>query len=199
MAVRTITADEFTVIVDSRERLPYKYPGMVNAALPTGDYSVAGFEGRIALERKSFDDLVGCVTRDRDRFEKQVQRLGAMEYGALIIEEDSAGIMQGHELSQVDPAAVLGTLLSWSVKWGVPVWLCSGRDHARAITYRLLQHFVRAAAREIPEEEDGRGEVRCWRCHRVLHDPVSRMRGIGPICYEVAISEGQLEMAEVVA
>lgn len=197
--MRTITADDLAIVVDTRERRPFSYPGAVRGTLRVGDYSVAGFEARIALERKSFDDLVGCCTHDRDRFERQVQRLGSLEYGALVIEEDQAAILAGHDLSHVDPASVLNTLISWSVRYRVPVWLCSGRERARATVYRLLWHFVRAATREIPAEEDGLGEVRCRRCRRKLTDPESRRLGVGPTCHEKEIIEGAVVTEELVA
>jgi len=64
----------FTIICDSREQLPYEFSGMewgagetcvvptVVRGLAQGDYSIQGLEDRIAIERKSLDDLYGSVT-----------------------------------------------------------------------------------------------------------------------------------------
>lgn len=62
------------LIIDSREQAPYDFatydvdtePG----TLHTGDYSLAGFEDRVAIERKSLDDLIACLCVGRERFER---------------------------------------------------------------------------------------------------------------------------------
>ncbi len=68
---------EFTIVVDSREQRPFDFGGwpVTSGSIPTGDYSIAGFEELAAIERKSLDDLCGCVTHDRNRFKKELHRL----------------------------------------------------------------------------------------------------------------------------
>lgn len=59
------------VIIDTREQLPYNFTfESTRATLKTGDYSLAGLESVVSIERKSLDDFVGCITTGRDRFEK---------------------------------------------------------------------------------------------------------------------------------
>lgn len=60
---------------DNREQNPYTFRSwdveIRQDALPAGDYSLAGFEDRVAVERKNLDDLVGCFMGDsQNRFEK---------------------------------------------------------------------------------------------------------------------------------
>jgi len=58
-------------IIDTREQNPFPF------SLPTGrrtlateDYSVKGLERAVAVERKSPDDLVGCLKNgQRERYE----------------------------------------------------------------------------------------------------------------------------------
>ena len=58
---------QVTIVVDTREQEPYGFnPDLVRPvrrALPAGDYSVAGLEETIAVERKTLDDFVGTVVR----------------------------------------------------------------------------------------------------------------------------------------
>jgi DNA excision repair protein ERCC-4 len=46
-----------TVVVDTREQEPYGFDSesiaSIRKALPAGDYSIEGFETRVAVERKS--------------------------------------------------------------------------------------------------------------------------------------------------
>lgn len=69
------------IIVDSRERCPYQFQGkhyagveIERGSLVTGDYSLHGLADRIAIERKELSDLVQCLGRERERFEREIQR-----------------------------------------------------------------------------------------------------------------------------
>lgn len=68
------------IVIDTREQTPYgfaKYDAEpIRAALPTGDYSLPGFEDRVAIERKSLDDLVGCLKGDK----REPARLGTSSF-----------------------------------------------------------------------------------------------------------------------
>ena len=67
----TFVFSGFDVVVDSRESAPYRFENLPNEGrklvvrsvtrgLKTGDYSIAGFEHRVAVERKSLPDLFNC-------------------------------------------------------------------------------------------------------------------------------------------
>jgi len=58
---------------DSREQLPYEFksPSEVGTVL-VGDYSISGLEDHISIERKSIDDLIGCLTTGRERFKREL-------------------------------------------------------------------------------------------------------------------------------
>ena len=71
------------VIVDSREQAPFPFRGpryegvtVEMGALSVGDYSLAGLADRVAVERKSLPDLVMCLGRERERFERELARGG---------------------------------------------------------------------------------------------------------------------------
>ena len=68
------------IICDSREQNGYAfsaYPDVMatTGTLTTGDYSLAGFTDKVAIERKELSDLIGCLTHDRDRFTRELERL----------------------------------------------------------------------------------------------------------------------------
>jgi ERCC4-type nuclease len=73
----------FTVLVDTREQLPFTFADLRSDArdgrrplvvptrietLTTGDYSLDGSTDKIAIERKSCSDLLHSLGHDRDRF-----------------------------------------------------------------------------------------------------------------------------------
>src|SRR4051794_5316741 len=95
------TLSPYTVIVDTREQAPYEFLRPIKltrshyrklltsrGALHTGDYSLAGLESRVAIERKSLGDLFGTLGRGRKRFEAELTRFESFEFAGLVIEAE---------------------------------------------------------------------------------------------------------------
>src|SRR5687767_5261983 len=82
---RTDRLAPFTIVVDTREQTPYPFEDLapsVRAKLEAGDYSIVGYEGAFAVERKSLADAYATFSRDRARFERELERLRAYELKA---------------------------------------------------------------------------------------------------------------------
>src|SRR5271167_3689962 len=83
---------DFVILIDSREQCPLAFRGVEtrDATLKTGDYSceAAGVDMRdsCAIERKSVDDLLSCIGGQRERFERELERLAQIKFRALVIE-----------------------------------------------------------------------------------------------------------------
>ncbi len=144
-----LKSEGVTAIVDTREQLPLDLAPLRTMAgtLATGDYSVQGLEGVVAVERKSLPDLLTCVGQHRARFDREVQRLLAYPCRAIVVEATWADLEAGEWQSRITPAAAIGSLLGW-IAAGVPVVMCG--DHARAGRYvsRLLYTAARRRWRE---------------------------------------------------
>jgi len=144
--------ESVTAVIDTREQLPLDLSPLqtITGTLVTGDYSVVGLEHVVAIERKSLSDLLCCVGRERERFDREVQRLLAYPVRALVVEATWPQIEAGEWRGQVKPAAVIGSLLGW-IAAGLPVILAG--DHARAGHYvsRLLFTAARRRWRECRE------------------------------------------------
>lgn len=142
----------FTVIVDTREQLPYTFDGL-GLAVPTvvrglhsGDYSIDGMDDRIAIERKSLDDLYGSTTWGRDRFEREVGRLSELPgFAAVVIEADWREIVAPQSYrpgweNRTFPCSVVGTINAWSIRYPRVHWLaCGDRRGAEIRTFQILQ------------------------------------------------------------
>ena len=125
----------FAIIVDSREQAPFSFTGIVGdssdryrplvvpvrmAGLPTGDYSLAGFENQICCERKSLADVFSTLASGRERFEAEHQRMAEMKAAFVIVEADWATILNHPPYpSRLNPLTVYRTALSWAVKYHV--------------------------------------------------------------------------------
>lgn len=128
------------IVIDTREQLPYTFNHFtVMRALDAGDYSVEGMEMDVVIERKTKADIYGSVTRGRERFEREMICLQRIKYAAIVIESDLQGLLEAPSFSRASPAVVVNTLVSWSIKYGVCVWLAGNRQLAQRLTFRLLE------------------------------------------------------------
>ena len=141
--------ERVTAVVDTREQQPLDLTPLrtITGTLATGDYSIAGLEHVVGIERKSLTDLLACVGQERERFDREVQRLLAYPVRALIVEASWQDIEQGEWRSEVRPQAALGSLLGW-IASGLPIVMAG--DHHRAGRYvsRLLFTAARRRWRE---------------------------------------------------
>jgi DNA excision repair protein ERCC-4 len=152
------TSPTFKVVVDTREQNAYHFshikpyaPWVVYKALPTGDYSIEGYEDRICIERKSLSDLFGSTGHGRERLQNEFERMRQFEYAAIVIEAGLDTIFK-HPPSFSKPnrsKSVFRTLLVWSIRYKVFVWPCPDRAFAERLTYLLLEKFYKEATEKI--------------------------------------------------
>lgn len=142
----TIEPEQVTAIIDSREQRPLDLSPLKveTGTLTTGDYSVKGLEHVVSIERKSMPDLIGCVGTNRERFDKEVQRLLAYPVRCLVVEGMWSDLESGEWRSEVTPAAAVGSVLGW-VTSGLPVIMAGNHVHAGRYVSRML--FIAARRR----------------------------------------------------
>ncbi len=153
----TITFPKPTLIIDSMEQRPYSFKrfhkwfgAIERRKLFVGDYSIDGLEDRVAVERKSLQDLFNCCSpyHSRDAFVCACERLGKMEFSALVIEGSITKILRSNEFSGMHPNAVFGTIQALAVRWGIQPWFAANRALAEEITACLLHKAYQLAALE---------------------------------------------------
>jgi len=143
-------------LVDTREQTPWHFPGLPSwtgepisqdqvkrATLATGDYSLQGLEDRIALERKSFDDLYGTLTFGRQRFLEEIDRAKCLDLFAVVVECRFEDLEHGHPRHQkFTGRSATRTVLSWQTRFPwVHWWFAGSRDRAALIGLRLLERY----------------------------------------------------------
>lgn len=143
---------DFTIVIDTREQKPYNFYGVevVHSALKTGDYSVEGFEHRIAVERKSLNDLANTLGRGRARFKREIDRAQEFDRFVVVIEADRHQVEAYRDekscpsyYSQIHPNAVLGTVDKWPGKYPVLDFVWAGdRAGGKALTLDLLKKWA---------------------------------------------------------
>jgi len=121
------------VLIDTREQRPLRFPPALgvecgSASLPAGDYSVRGFTQHIALERKSVSDLIGTLTKGRERFENELDLLAEYKWKAILVEGRRGDVEAGIYRSLATPQSIIGSLRAIWMRWGVPTFWCDSPD-----------------------------------------------------------------------
>ena len=128
------------VIIDTREQTPLRFTHLQSriGTLTSGDYSAAGLEHFAAIERKSAADLVASVTRERDRFERELHRLRGFSFARVIVTASRESIERGEYRSAASPKAILASCDTFEVRYGVPFVFVPDEITAAALVERWL-------------------------------------------------------------
>lgn len=157
-----LAAADVLAIVDTREQLPFDVAPlrMVTGTLATGDYSIVGLEDRITVERKSLSDLIGCCGVERERFQREVERLRSYETRCVIVEASWDDLEAGDWKSKIGAQAVVGSVLGW-VASGVPFVMAGDRERAQGycakILYLAARRYYRIARTFVASMAEGPG------------------------------------------
>lgn len=146
----------YKIVVDTREQNPWVFKEgeqcekILSQALPTGDYSLEGFEDVFAIERK------GCVAEVaqnvlQKRFENELARLSAMPFPFIVCEFTVEQLMQypantdipwkKRRFIKLRGPFILKRLCEFMVKYGVPVIFAGeyGQEVALSLFKRVVE------------------------------------------------------------
>lgn len=139
---------QIVIICDTREQDRHVEEWLKKHEIPTiarkldtGDYSCqlgdVTYERDIVVERKrNLDEICGNFSVERERFEREFMR--AKAYGTkvhLIIENATwSDIFLGNYRSKLPSKSLVGSLLSWMVRFNVSVTFCKPEETARIIS-----------------------------------------------------------------
>lgn len=144
------------ILIDSREQLPFTFSGKSfedvlteRVTLATGDYSLAGLTDRVAVERKSLPDLVACLSRERGRFERQLERGRQLEAFAVVVEAGWEDLAQGRYRSKLNPHSACQSVLSFSARLGIPFFFAGSRAGAEYATAGFLRQYLKGCRERL--------------------------------------------------
>lgn len=126
--------DGFCVIIDTREQAPLftsipKGLMIKRDTLHNGDYSIAGFEDRFAVERKGISDFLAYITFERPRTVEKLKRLQEYEFKALVIESDEDELYYGSIYSGTSAEVIRAAIISFQVRYGLHVYINKDRGN----------------------------------------------------------------------
>jgi len=132
------------IIIDTREQLPYSFshPSEIRT-LKTGDYSIEGLENSVVVERKRHNEIVQCMTWERDRFERELERSNKFRRFHLVIEASMNGILNclyEDWPNGTHPHSIRGTLIAWQNRYpSLRIWTPGDRETAQTLVEHLLK------------------------------------------------------------
>lgn len=150
----TTFPEGFVFLQDTREQrspLISRIPkGLVikSCTLHNGDYSVLGFEGKFAIERKGISDLFPYCSSEREKTQAKMARFKEMDWVGLVIEAKERDILQYQQFTKVHPETIRGALISFEIRYGIHIYYNNDRAEIvrwmldRAVKYWKVQHEV---------------------------------------------------------
>jgi ERCC4-type nuclease len=104
--------DTRCILVDTREKTPWKFRSQKRVCLKHGDYSILGGKGHIVIERKSLVDLYVTLSPARwDKFyEKMDRATDKLEWVFIFIEASIAEVYGGIKHSRLPVNYILARI-----------------------------------------------------------------------------------------
>lgn len=137
--------EPITLICDTREPWVPEHPWarflpeniqLERGMLTTGDFALKGLEDFAIIERKTPSDLIGCMTRNRVRFERELARSRHLRAFAVVIDGSLLEcIAQARGLRE---SALVGSIAAWSRRYGCSFNFCDSPRLAAEFTWRFL-------------------------------------------------------------
>ena len=153
------------ILTDTREQAPFPFAGeryasdtVEQASLTVGDYSLAGLADKVAVERKSLDDLVQCLGRDRERFERELARGAALDAFAVVVEASYIDIARGQYRSKMQPHAACQSIAAFMSRYRLPFIFAGSRAGAEYMTWSFLRQYLEGARRRLKAITRAHGE-----------------------------------------
>jgi ERCC4 domain len=131
---------QLTILVDTRERYPYKFTQQQadteRRALPAGDYGITNNNDQIVgvVERKSLDDLVRRLIDGQLTY--AIADMAGLPHAAVVVEDRYSNLFK---LEYTKPGFVTELLAALTVRYPtVPIHFAETRPLAEEWTYRFL-------------------------------------------------------------
>ena len=129
------------IIIDTREPLKTAYAFSQPTArkmLSAGDYSIQGYENKIAIERKTLDDFIQSVTKNKKRFYKELSRLAVYDFACIVVEGNINDVTEHDYKSLATPQSIRGQAIAIYLDFNIPVFWLADRQHSAEFTEAVL-------------------------------------------------------------
>jgi hypothetical protein len=88
---------------------------------------------------------VGCLARERERFERDLQRAAALDAFAVVVEASWAELAGGQYRSQLNPHSACQSVLAFTARYRIPFMFAGSRAGAEYVTWGFLRQYLESA------------------------------------------------------
>lgn len=144
-----------TILVDDRERNPWTIDNpnfkFETKRLKVGDYTIKGFEDKIAVEKKSgIIELINNLSgKDRERFKRFLIKLSRYPIKCMVIEDSLSHIdtaFRSCPKTHLAPASIYYWLSVINIQYKIPTIFIGHNGHRREeFLYYLFVEILRQA------------------------------------------------------
>lgn len=142
--------DKFTIIIDTREQLPWEfgYHTTSHQKLDTGDYSIAGFEDVLAIERKrSVSEIANNLSEKR--FLDVLERMNSIRYSFILLEFNLQEVLDYPNNSEIPKKLwsklrvsgnyILKRLVEIQMQYNINIIFCGSIENARRTAVSIMK------------------------------------------------------------
>ena len=150
---------KYTVIQDTREQdgwffSPYdKCEGMERAYMPTGDYTLKGYEDVVCVERKaSVAEIAMNLGKKKKPFQEEMQRMKEFPFSFLILEFSMDDVIRFPEGSTVPRDArgkvrvtgkyLIKSLMEFQIWYDTKILFCDNKKNAFLVTNSIFKRLT---------------------------------------------------------
>lgn len=136
--------EDFQILIDTREQIPFKFKNSISSKLDFGDYTCSGdYYSKTFVDRKSLTDFKGTFGVGYERFKNEVRRAKSFNSFLFIVVESSI-----EEIKKQNESTKFKTNISYAFHNvrellrdypdTVQFAFCSDRNYAKKITEKIL-------------------------------------------------------------
>lgn len=158
------------LVIDTNEPKPspweqYFTLSTYRAGLPLGDYSLAGSHDLVSIERKTVDDLIGCLCGSRKRFTRELQAAGRIKDFCVIVEGRYGDILGGRYYSDMTPQSAWGSIIALQERYRIPFYFAESAEIAARLAESILLRWF---------QEHQKAVETCMKAARGITAPIER-------------------------
>jgi ERCC4-type nuclease len=144
--------NKINILISDAEQLPYTFDNLTTKRvhLETGDYQIEGFSG-FCVERKSLEDYTRSVTKEGERFFKEIKRMEKFTAKYIIVEGNLTQLLEHRYSTEIEPNYILSLTYNIIVMHSIPVFFFETRQTALYFVENLILYYV---------EKHGKKEVK---------------------------------------
>lgn len=160
----------FTILIDTAEQMPFSFTGFyehtfnskngtrnkvqhdlvvrtkdehipIKGTRQSMDYSIEGLQDEFAIERKSLSDLVGTLTKGRERFVRKLEAIQDYKFSAVLVEESWNYFVNCNDFTLKTRKTVMRSIVAFQSRYKTQWHFAGSRREAERWALRISERY----------------------------------------------------------